>query len=62
MSVNTKADDCLADTKQNIEDASTNLFEAMKSNTWGYEHFSDKYITKMQTALIKLLEINQLLK
>lgn len=62
MSVTTRADECLEDAKQHIEDASNSLFEAMKRDTWGSDEFSDDYIGKIQTALIKLLEIKELLK
>lgn len=62
MSVQTRADQCLQDAKDHIEDASECLFEAIKSNTWGSDEFSDDYRIKMQNALIKILKIQQLLK
>lgn len=62
MSVQTRVDECLEVAKQNIEDASTNLFESIKNGTWGYDLFSDEYVDRMHIALIKLLEIKKLLK
>lgn len=57
MSVQTKADDCLADAKEYIIKASDCLLEAMKSDTYGSDEFSYSYIIQIQTSFAKLLEI-----